>query len=122
VAASRGTKIPNIEENPRISVAIYNTPFTDWTNWYDVAGVQITSEPELLRFDDRPDDYIAALKVYDWRKYRRALGKADEEPRKTTIIRIRPTKIELRDLALMRKGFSPLQIWKREQIQSKGVQ
>ncbi|HJP39787.1 MAG: pyridoxamine 5'-phosphate oxidase family protein [Gammaproteobacteria bacterium] len=122
VAASRGTKIPNIEDNPSISVAIYNTPFTDWMDWYDVTGVQITSEPELLRYDNRPDDYIAALKVYDWRKYRRALGKADKEPRKTTIIRIKPTKIELRDLALMRKGFSPLQIWKQEQTQLKDTQ
>jgi len=114
VAASRATKVPNIEGNPYVSVAIYSRPYTDWTDWYDVTGVQMTAEPELLRYDERPDEYVAALQVYDWRKYRRALGKADEEPRKTTIIRINPRKIEFRDLALMRKGYSVLQTWQAE--------
>ena len=111
IAASRGTKVPNIENNPRVSIAIYNTPYTNWTDWDKVTGVQFTGKPELLRFDENPDDYTAALQVYDWRKYRRALGKADEEPRQTTIIKIKPVKIELRDLALMRRGLSVLQVW-----------
>jgi len=114
VAASRATKVPNIEGNPRVSVAICSRPYTDWTDWYDVTGIQMTGAPELLRYDERPEEYVAALKVYDWRKYRRALGKADEEPRRTTIIRINPLKIEFRDLALMRKGYSVLQTWEAE--------
>lgn len=118
IAASRATKVTNMEGNPRVSVAIYNTPYTDWTDWHNVKGVQITGEPELLRYNERPDDYAAALQVYDWRKYRRALGKADEEPRKTTIIRIKPKKIELRDLGLMRDGYSVLQVWERESTDS----
>lgn len=115
VAASRATKVPNIEGNPRVSVAIYSRPYTDWTDWYDVTGVQMTGVPELLRYDERPDEYVAALQVYDWRKYRRALGKADAEPRKTTIVRINPKRIEFRDLAQMRKGYSVLQVWEPEE-------
>jgi len=111
VAASRGTKIPNLEGNPRISVAIYSRPYTDWTDWYEITGVQLTGEPELLRYDDRPDDYVAALQIYDWRKYRRAMGKGDAEPRKTTIIKINPLRIEFRDLALLRDEYSVLQTW-----------
>lgn len=111
VAASRGTKVPNIEDNPRVSVAIYSTPFTDWTDWHEVTGVQVTGRAELLRYDERPKEYTAALQVYDWRKYRRAMGMPDEEPRRTTIIRIRPERIEFRDLSLMREGYGVLQTW-----------
>ena len=118
VAASHATKVTNIEGNPRVSVAICNTPYTDWTDWYKVTGVQITGEPELLRYDDRPEEYVAALQVYDWRKYRRALGVAEEEPRKTTIIKIKPKRIEFRDLGLMREGYSVLQIWTPKPVQS----
>ena len=118
VAASHGTKVPNIEANPRVSIAIYNTPYTDWTDWHHVTGVQINGEPELLRYDDHPDEYVAALQIYEWRKYRKALGVAEEEPRKTTIIKSKPVKIEFRDLALMREGYSVLQTWKPELLQS----
>ena len=112
IAASRGTKLPNLEGNPRASVAIYNTPYTDWTDWDRVRGLQMTAAPRLLRFADEPEAYIAALKIYDWRKYRRALGKADEEPRNTTILRLTPTRIEFRDLGLLRENYAVLQTWK----------
>lgn len=111
VAASRGTKVPNIELNPHVSVAICSTAYTDWTDWHDVTAIQMTGTPELLRYDERPEDYLAALDIYDWRKYRSALGKAEEAPRKTTIVEITPTKIEFRDLALMRAGYAVLQTW-----------
>lgn len=112
VAASRGTKLLNLEGNPRVGVAIYSTPYTDWTDWYQVKGLQITGTAELLRFDEQPDAYVAALQVYDWRKYRRALGRADEEPRKTTIVKVVPKTIEYRDLGLLRENYSVLQVWK----------
>jgi len=112
IAASRGTKVPNLEGNPRASIAIYNTPYTDWTDWYRVRGVQITAIPRLLRFADEPEAYVAALKIYDWRKYRRALGKADEEPRNTTVLALTPVRIEFRDLGLLRENYAVLQTWK----------
>lgn len=112
IAASRGTKLPNLEANPRVSVAISSTPYTDWTDWHEVRGLQVTATPELLRFAEQPDAYLAALEIYDWRKYRRALGKADEAPRNTTIIKLTPRRIEYRDLGLLREGYAVLQTWK----------
>ena len=44
VAPSRATKIKNLEGNPRVGVAIYSTPYTDWTDWYRVIGLQMTCE------------------------------------------------------------------------------
>ena len=116
VAASRQTKIANLEGNPRVSVGIYSQPYTDWTDWYQIRGVQMTGQPELLRFAEQPDPYVAALQIYDWRKYRRALGKPLEEPRKTTIVRITPTKIEYRDLSLLREGYAVLQHWDEHKV------
>lgn len=56
ILASRKTKIINLKGNPRISVGIYNTPFTDWTDWHRVIGIQITGRPELLRYAESPRD------------------------------------------------------------------
>lgn len=76
----------------------------------------MTGEVELLRYDEKPEAYLAALNIYDWRKYRRALGKPDREPRKTTIVKIQPIKIEFRDLAALREGYAALQIWEQDQM------
>lgn len=112
VAASRGTKVPNLEANPRVSIAICNTSYTDWTDWHTVIGIQISARPELLRYSSHPEAYAAALAIYDWRKYRRALGKPDAEPRNTTLIRLTPIRIDYRDLGLLREGFAAVQVWK----------
>ena len=61
VAASPQTKIRNLEGNPRASVGIYNTPNTDWQNWYQVKGLQITGEAELIRNEEQPEAYAAAI-------------------------------------------------------------
>jgi hypothetical protein len=111
---SRQTKLINLEGNPRISVGIYNKSFTDWTDWYEIVGLQITGLPELLRYADDPEAYLAALSHYDWHKYRRALGRPDDEPRSSTIIKITPTKIEYRDLGLLREGYAASQVWTDE--------
>lgn len=110
ILASRQTKIINIEGNPRISVGIYNTPYTDWTDWHRVIGLQITGRPELLRYADNPEAYTAGLKHYAWQKYRKAMGMPDE-PRNSIMLKIVPTKIEYRDLCLLRKGYSASQVW-----------
>lgn len=109
VAASAQTKITNLEGNPRISVGIYNTPYTDWTDWDHVKGVQITGQAELIRNED-PEGYAAALEIYDWRLYRRAMG-TDQAPHQTTFIKIIPAKIEYRDLGLMREDYAAKQVW-----------
>ena len=110
IAASPQTKIHNLEGNPRCSVGIYNTPFTDWTNWFEVRGIQITGRAELIRSEEQPAAYAAALEIYDWRLYREAMGIADA-PHKTIFIKVIPVMIQLRDLGLMRRGYAPNQIW-----------
>ena len=42
IVAGQGTKMDNIKANQRVSIGIYSTPYTDWTDWYKVIGVQIT--------------------------------------------------------------------------------
>jgi nitroimidazol reductase NimA-like FMN-containing flavoprotein (pyridoxamine 5'-phosphate oxidase superfamily) len=112
VAASRGTKLTNLEGNPRIGVAIYNKPCTDWTDWYEVKGVQIAGTAELLRANEKPGPYAAALQVYDWRMYRRALGKSGGEPPDTTMVKVVPQTIMYRDLGLLREGYAVVQVWR----------
>jgi len=110
ILASRQTKITNLEGNPRISVGIYNKAFTDWSDWHEIIGLQITGRPELLRYADSPEAYLSALKHYDWHKYRNAMG-SPEEPRNSTILKVTPTKIEYRDLGLLRLGYAASQVW-----------
>lgn len=110
IAASPQTKIKNLEGNPRCSVGIYNTPYTDWTDWYRVKGLQITGRAELIHAEVQPEAYAAALEVYDWRKYREAMG-IEDAPHKTIFIKVIPEKIEFRDLGLMREGYGPIQVW-----------
>jgi nitroimidazol reductase NimA-like FMN-containing flavoprotein (pyridoxamine 5'-phosphate oxidase superfamily) len=110
IAASPQTKIRNLEGNSRCSIGIYNTPYTDWTNWYEVKGIQITGRTELIRNEEQPVAYAAALEVYDWRKYREAMG-IEDAPHKTIFIRVIPQRIEFRDLGLMREGYAPTQVW-----------
>ena len=112
VAASRGAKLRNLEANRRISLAIYNKPWTDWMDWDRVKGLQMNATAELLRFGEQPEAYLAALEIYDWRKYRRAMGKMDEAPRNTTIVKILPATIHYRDLGLLREGYAVVQQWK----------
>lgn len=114
VAAAATTKLTNLEGNPRISVGIYNTPYTDWTDWYRVKGLQLTGRAEILRYTEQSQAYLAALEIYDWRPYRTALGKPEGKPMTTNIIKITPGKIEYRDLGLMRQGYSATQVWAAE--------
>ena len=114
MTAATATKLVNVQGNPRISVGIYNTPHTDWTDWYRVRGVQLTGQPEILRYSEQPEAYAAALQVYNWRPYRTALGKPDAKPMNSSILKIIPTKIEYRDLGLMREGYSATQVWETE--------
>ena len=110
IAASPQTKVHNLEGNPRCSVGIYNTPYTDWTNWDQVIGIQITGDAELIRHEEQPAAYAAALAADNWRLYREAMG-IEDAPHKTIFIKVNPRKIQLRDLGLMREGYAPNQIW-----------
>ena len=110
VVADPGTKIVNLKANPRISVGIYNTPYTNWFDWKIVRGIQITGKPVLIN-DDNPD-YFEAMKIYNWRLYSTVAGRQlDKPPTGRTIIKVEPLKIEYRDLGLLAEGFLRVQTW-----------
>jgi nitroimidazol reductase NimA-like FMN-containing flavoprotein (pyridoxamine 5'-phosphate oxidase superfamily) len=110
VFVAHGTKMENIKANRKVSIGIYSTPYTDWTDWYKVIGVQITGLATLLS-EDTPE-FNEALKVYEWQKYAKAMAlDLNNPPRGGTIIKVEATKIEYRELALMTKGYSATQVW-----------
>jgi len=104
-----GTKTRNLEVNPNVSVSIYNTPFPDWENdWQNIWGMQITGQGELLREGD--PGYQHACQVIDLGPFLRALG-TTERPSGFLVLRITPSKIELRDFRLIGRGYSRKQVW-----------
>jgi len=106
----QGTKIVNIEVNPRVSIGIYNTPYTNWTDWYRVIGIQITGEANLLVAEN--PEYTHALEVYQWQLYHKARGMdLSKPPKRRYILKITAIKIEYRELALMREGYCATQVW-----------
>ncbi len=110
VVADPGTKIANLKANPRISIGIYNTPYTNWIDWKIVRGVQITGKPSLVT-DDNPE-YFEAMKIYNWRLYSMVAGRdMDKPPTGRTIIKVEPLKIEYRDLGLLAEGYLRFQVW-----------
>jgi len=110
VVADPGTKIANLKTNPRISVGIYNTPYTNWIDWKIVRGVQITGKPVLITDDNT--EYFEAMKIYNWRLYSMVAGRdMDKPPTGRTIIKVEPLKVEYRDLGLLSEGYLRFQVW-----------
>jgi len=113
ISAGPGIKLENIKGNPEVSIGIYNTPFTDWTNWKDVKGIQMTGRAKLITRGH--PEYLDALDAYDWKPYYKALGRpTDKVPMERTIIKVTPSRIEFRDLGLLNQGYAVKQIWEAE--------
>ena len=110
ILAGQATKTENIKANPRVSIGIYNTPYTDWTDWYKVIGVQITGLAKLLT-EGNPE-YSDALKVYKWQLYVKARGwDLSTLPKGGIVVKVEAQKVEYRELALLAKGYSATQVW-----------
>lgn len=103
--ADPGTKITNIESNPRVSVGI----FAPYSGWLSVKGAQITGKAKIIRFGD--PDRAQAVSVYKWQNSLGELGIT--EPPKQMMIGVEAEKIELLDFSLKVNGYSPKQIWTR---------
>jgi len=104
------TKIANIRANPRVSIGVYSTPYTDWTNWDKVAGAQITGVATVLTKGD--PGYDETLQIYQWQHYARARGWDQTTPPPGQVyIKVEPSKIEYLELALMQEGYTPNQVW-----------
>ena len=79
-------------------------------SWYKVIGVQITGLAKLLT-EDNPE-YSDALKVYEWQLHAKARDwDLSAPPKGGTIIKVATKKIEYRELALLAKGYSTMQVW-----------
>jgi nitroimidazol reductase NimA-like FMN-containing flavoprotein (pyridoxamine 5'-phosphate oxidase superfamily) len=108
--AQESTKTENIKANPKVSIGIYNTPYTDWIDWYKVVGVQVTGVARLLT--DGDPEYDDAFKVYKWQLYAKARGwDLNTPPQVPIVIKVEAQKIEYRELALLAKGYSATQVW-----------
>lgn len=110
MTAQKSTKTENIKANQKVSIGIYNTPYTDWTDWYKVIGVQITGVARLLT--DGDPEYHDSFKVYKWQLYAKARGwDLNTPPKVPIVIKVEAQKIEYRELALLAEGYSATQVW-----------
>jgi len=109
MSPDRGTKTRNIEANPNISISIYNNVLPNWEkDWKGLWGMQITGKGELLKEGD--PGYAHAWEVINFGPYLMILG-IKELPKDLLVLRVPPSKIELRDWRLIAKGFHPQQVW-----------
>lgn len=105
-----GTKTENLKVNPRVSIAVSSVYYTDWTDWKEVKGIQITGTGILL--SDGQEGHAQAQKAYKWQLYAKARGwDTSVPPKGVTFLKVVPQKIEYRDMSLMLEGFSPTQVW-----------
>jgi len=108
-----GTKIRNIEANPRVCVSIINNVYPDWVGevWRTVKAAQVTGEATLIR-PEHPE-YPEALEVYHWEPYLTAYGRDPKErPKVPHLIKVVPKKIEYQEPALLSEGYARRQVWK----------
>jgi hypothetical protein len=109
-----GIKISNLKANQNVSIAIYNVLEPDWENgWNKVWGMQVTGRGALYEPGSR--EYNRGLQVIRWQSFMRALGRPiDKPPPVKHVLKVTPSKIEVRNTALIDMGFSRRQNWVAE--------
>lgn len=108
-----GTKTENLRANPRVSIGISSVPFTDWTDWQDVKGLQITGLGMVMSEGD--PGYSHAQSIYRWQHYAAARGwDLTTPPKGAHFLKVLPDKIEYRDLGLLTEGYAATQVWERQ--------
>ncbi|MFC2031936.1 pyridoxamine 5'-phosphate oxidase family protein [Chloroflexota bacterium] len=114
ISPDPGVKTKNLKVNPNVSVSIYNSVHPDWENdWLTLWAMQITGKGLMLKDDD--PEYEHAQKLFRFEEFYRALGVDDAEWQKgRLILKVTPSKIELREYALMTEGFDRRQVWQAE--------
>ena len=104
LAGEPGTKIKNIANNQNVSVGIY-FPYTGMDS---AKGAQITGKATVIQRG--AEEFKDGLEAYQWEKTAKEFN-LQEFPKALTLIRVDPSKVELTDMALKKKGYSPRQIW-----------
>lgn len=105
LAGETGEKLRNIAFNPNVSVGIY----FPYTGLESAKGAQITGKAYILA--DGTAEFEAGLAAYQWEKTAKQFG-IKAFPASLALIRIDPVQIELIDVSLKKKGYSPRQALK----------
>jgi hypothetical protein len=105
LAGEIGEKLKNIAYNPNVSVGIY----FPYTGLESAKGAQITGKAYILAYGTA--DFGEGLAAYQWEKTAKEFG-LKNFPASLALIRIDPVQIELIDVSLKKKGYSPRQTLK----------
>ncbi len=100
----QGIKLKNIANNPNVSIGIY-FPYTGMAS---AKGAQITGKATIIQRDT--GEFKDGLEAYQWEKTAKEFD-LQEFPKSLELIRVDPSKVELTDMSLKKKGYSPRQIW-----------
>jgi general stress protein 26 len=100
----QGTKIKNLANNPNVSVGIY-FPYTGMDS---ARGAQISGKATIIQ--RVAEEFKDGLNAYQWEKTAKEFH-LQEFPKSLELIRVDPSKVELTDMSLKKKGYSPRQIW-----------
>jgi nitroimidazol reductase NimA-like FMN-containing flavoprotein (pyridoxamine 5'-phosphate oxidase superfamily) len=98
-----GTKIKNLASNQNVSVGIY-LPYTGWDS---AKGAQITGKATII--PRNTVEFKKSLEAYQWEKTAKEFN-LQEFPKSLQIVRFDPSKVELIDMSLKEKGYSPRQV------------
>jgi nitroimidazol reductase NimA-like FMN-containing flavoprotein (pyridoxamine 5'-phosphate oxidase superfamily) len=99
-----GTKLRNLANNPNVSVGIY-FPYTGMDS---AKGAQITGKATVIQRN--AEEFKDGLEAYQWEKTAKEFH-VQEFPKSLELIRVDPSKVELTDMSLKKKGYNPRQIW-----------
>lgn len=105
LAGEPGTKIQNITANPNVSIGIY----FPYTGMESAKGAQISGTATIITKDS--ENFTEALQAYQWEKTAKEFN-LKAFPPSLTMIRVNPIKIELIDVSLRKRGYSPRQTLK----------
>jgi nitroimidazol reductase NimA-like FMN-containing flavoprotein (pyridoxamine 5'-phosphate oxidase superfamily) len=100
----QGIKLENIANNPNVSIGIY-FPYTGMAS---AKGAQITGKATIIQRDT--EEFKDGLETYQWEKTAKEFN-LQEFPKSLQLIQVDPTKVELTDMSLKKKGYSPRQTW-----------
>jgi uncharacterized protein YhbP (UPF0306 family) len=102
LAGEPGTKLKNITANPDVSIGIY----FPYTGMESVRGAQLTGEATIIAKGTK--EFDEGLVAYQWEKTAKEFN-LQQFPVMLNLIKIEPVKIELTDMFLKKKGYSPRQ-------------
>ncbi len=97
-----GTKLKNLANNQNVSIGIY----LPYTRWDSAKGAQITGKATIIPRNS--EEFNKSLEAYQWEKTAKEFN-LQEFPESLRIIRVDPSKVELIDMSMKKKGYSPRQ-------------